>query len=84
MAKAYRWSKWFQEAEGFQVVRGRDFDCTMTAMTQQVRNNAIKHGVKVSIKEEGDTLYVKIRRPNASSTPPSPKKLSRSSRDSSS
>ncbi len=62
----YDWDSWLAigpKDEGFVervLVNGKDFTCTMTTMTQQVRNAAAERGLSVSVREEGKKLYLRI------------------------
>lgn len=47
--KKYPWDKWFSRKRKFQLVKGLDFHCGSTGMIAQLRKQAAKRQVKVSI-----------------------------------
>jgi hypothetical protein len=58
----YPWDSWFAR-ESFRLVRGRDYDCPVSSIIQQVRNAASRRGLGVSVSEGKDgTLRVTVHR----------------------
>lgn len=57
----YPWGEWFRK-EWFILRHGIHYQCRQTAMIQQIRNAAVKHGVKVSIREIDQGFRVTVRR----------------------
>lgn len=60
----YRWKEWFRKRQ-FILRRGLDYKCPPSTMAQQIRNAAVKFGVKVSIVEadNGAGFIVAVREP---------------------
>lgn len=57
----YPWGDWF--ASGRFVIRYRDYNCSQEGMIQQVRNAALRAGVKVRCRSEKDgSITVQVRR----------------------
>lgn len=56
----YPWEEWFQRKR-FTVSRGAEFKCTTRGMIQQIRDAGVRHGIKVSIQAEEDTINVTVR-----------------------
>jgi hypothetical protein len=58
----YNWDEWFKLPK-FLLVRGNHFTCGTSTMVQNVRNEACKRNIGVSIKEtaKGD-IVVSVRR----------------------
>lgn len=59
MKKIYLWDDWFA-AGRFVLTRGIDFRCSMWAMISQVRSEASKRGVKISVAEQNDLVVVTV------------------------
>lgn len=57
--KKYDWDEWFGRPK-FVVRKGRDFDCSMTSMAQQIRSEASLRGVPISIAEKRGSLAVNV------------------------
>lgn len=78
-ARRYRWDEWFSLGSSFRLVKGQHFNCTFTAMTQQIRNEASKRGYRVSISELDDSLIIHTRKSSRhAEANPTPKHASRS------
>jgi hypothetical protein len=59
--KLYDWAGWFAKKQ-FVLQRGLDYWCPQSGMAGQIRNAAVKYGVKVSIRESlnGSVLIVTV------------------------
>lgn len=57
--RLYHWLEWFKRKQ-FVLRRGLDYRCPQTTMVQQIRNAAVKYGVKVSIKDVNDGFIVNV------------------------
>lgn len=55
----YDWERWFR-LRRFQLRRGEDYDCSQSAMSQQVRNAASQRSLRVSIVEGTDRITVLV------------------------
>lgn len=44
----YPWDKWFNRSR-FSLKKGQDFHCQVHGMVQQIRNQATKRNVRVSV-----------------------------------
>jgi 3-keto-L-gulonate-6-phosphate decarboxylase len=60
-AKIYDWERWFG-ARRFTLHRGRDYDCSHSSMSQQVRNAASARGLRVAVVEGINELTVIVGR----------------------
>jgi hypothetical protein len=58
--KLYDWETWLGGGEPKSVVlrRGVDYVAPQSTMVQQVRNAASRLGIKVSVKDRGDSLLI--------------------------
>lgn len=61
MQKLYQWDRWFSIEDGFVLRRYVDYYCSHSSMSQQVRNEASKRGIGVSIMEQDDSLVVILK-----------------------
>lgn len=61
-ANTYPWDQWFSRRREFKLVRNKHFGCRLVGMKQQIKNEAGRRMVSVSIRVdvEAETLYVKI------------------------
>lgn len=57
----YAWDRWFGKDE-FRLVRGVDYQCSQSTMCQSVRNAASKRGIRVSIRDNGNGIVVRVKR----------------------
>lgn len=60
--RIYSWDDWFS-LDAFVVRRGDDFSCSMSAMSQQIRDAASVRGLSVHLDDIEDEIMVKVRRP---------------------
>jgi len=51
------WDRWFRKKH-FKLIRYRDYDSLPSLMAQQVRNNASKRKLKVTVDVEAGTIIV--------------------------
>ena len=61
MRKIYDWNKWFSRRR-FCLRRGKDYTCQQATMGQQIRNAAVRMGVRVSLVESKDQFTVLVER----------------------
>lgn len=60
MKRKYPWDDWFSRSSF--VVKLSDYTCRVSAMVQQIRDEAGRRGVRVKVEEEiGGTIRVKIK-----------------------
>ncbi len=59
-AKKYLWDDLFKRARTV-LLRGDDYDCSQSTMSQQIRNEASKRGLPVKIRDEGMALVVEVQ-----------------------
>lgn len=57
--RKYNWEEWFGQ-DSFTLVRGVDYHCSQSAMVQNIRNKAVKLGVRVNLEDAGDRIRVWI------------------------
>ncbi len=57
--KLYSWDKWFSHNR-FTLLKGRHYRCSNSGMVQQLRNQAVQRGVKVTITDLDSRLVVEI------------------------
>ena len=57
--RKYRWEEWLTQPYTV-LVRGIDYDCSQSCMTQSIRNKASKIGVRVSITDNRDSIEIRI------------------------
>lgn len=62
-AKIYDWAEWFGQRR-FVLCRGIHYRCSTSSICQQVRNNATRIGVHVSVMDDGDRVVVTVDREN--------------------
>lgn len=55
----YQWDKWFG-MKHFELVRGVDYFCSQSTMSQTIRNNASHRGVGVRMKDTGSRIIVDV------------------------
>lgn len=55
----YPWEEWMSKKK-LSLKQGKDFQCQMHTMIQQVRNRACEYGLSVSTQVSGDTLQVSL------------------------
>ena len=60
-SKRYDWDKWLKRRR-FKLHQGTDYDCSHSAIVQQVRSAACDRGVSVSVRENGDSIEVLVVR----------------------
>lgn len=75
-AKKYMWEEWFGRTRVV-LVRGVDYTCPQSTMSQLIRNAATKHSVRVRLQDTGEGFVVEVRHEargelSVSSNPPSP------------
>ena len=58
-AQLYDWDSLFKSAK-FVLQFDIDYICSQAALVQQVRNRAVQRGIKVSIKDNGDSVEVTV------------------------
>ena len=60
--RRYPWEKWMNSDERTTLRRGRDYDCMTHSMAQQVRMEATRWGLSVSIQiaDDGKSLSFEI------------------------
>jgi hypothetical protein len=56
----YPWEKWFGKGT-FTLLKGRDFRCTLSGMTINVRVAARRHGLRVRIDQGDNRLTVTVK-----------------------
>lgn len=62
-ARIYNWEKWFRQKRTT-LVQGKHFHSKLTSMVAQIRTEARRHGVRVTIKQkDSDTLIITDPRP---------------------
>ena len=57
--RKYRWEEWFERPRTV-LLRGVDYDCSQSAMSGAVRNNASMRGVRVRIVDTGDSIIIEV------------------------
>ena len=57
--RKYRWEEWFDRPRTT-LVRGVDYRCSQSMMSQQVRSNASARGVSVRVADTGDSIIVEV------------------------
>lgn len=57
--RKYRWEVWLSEPRTV-LVRGRDYQCSQSTMSQTIRNNASKRGVRIHLTDLGDSLVLEV------------------------
>lgn len=57
--RRYYWYTWLQQPTTT-LVRGVDYDCSQSAITQQARSEASARGVRVSIKDHGNSITIEV------------------------
>jgi hypothetical protein len=55
----YRWEEWFSRPK-FSLVRDKHFHCQPHSMAVMVRQQAAKHGIRVSVRILEDVVVVKV------------------------
>lgn len=60
MRQKYKWELWFVRDKTV-LLRGVDYDCSQSSMVQSIRNAATRHGVRVHIEDEGDTITIEVK-----------------------
>ena len=60
----YPWEKWLSKKR-FTLKKGKHFKCSLTAMAQQVRNNAADRELKVSVSTNDELRLLKVVVKNA-------------------
>lgn len=60
MRKIYKWEEWFKERD-FTIHRGRDYVCSQSGMAQQIRQAATRFGVRISLKDCGNSFTVIVK-----------------------
>lgn len=60
----YPWDRWFVRGE-FTARRGKDFKCKPHSMAIQIRTEAAKRGLKVSVYIEDKSVKAKVRKDDA-------------------
>lgn len=59
MKRKYPWEKWF--GGGFAILlRGVDYHCSQSTMTQSIRNRASLEGLKVKIEDTGTEIILTV------------------------
>lgn len=58
----YDWDRWFS-LSSITLRRGRDYNCSQSAMVQQIRNVASARGVRVEILDRADHIHLQVERP---------------------
>lgn len=57
--RKYRWDEWFMEPRTV-LVRGRDYHCSQSAMTGQLRNRASDRGIRIRLVDRGDSIVLEV------------------------
>lgn len=57
--RKYPWEVWFSKTRTT-IVRGIDYFISQSMMWQTVRNNASRMGVKVKVKDIGDSIVIEV------------------------
>ncbi len=58
--RKYNWEDWFSRAEVI-IVYGVDYHCSQSTMVQTIRNEASKRGLRVSVIDAGNEIYIGVR-----------------------
>ena len=58
--RKYNWEKWFGRTGVTELVRGKDYFCTQSAMIQQIRNAAHRRRVKVRPIDCNDSIKIEV------------------------
>lgn len=57
----YPWDKWLTQPQTI-LLRGRDYRCTTFGLAQQVRQQASRRGIRVSVHTTQDSVTIELRR----------------------
>lgn len=55
----YPWDLWFSQPRTV-LERGRDYRCSQSTMTQNVRNQAWRRGVSVKLTDCGNSIVMEV------------------------
>lgn len=58
----YDWDRWFSLASVC-LRRCREYNCSQSAMVQQIRNVASARGIRVEVEDCGDCVWIRTERP---------------------
>jgi hypothetical protein len=57
--RKYPWEEWFGQPRTV-LVRGIDYHCGQGIMWQQIRNSAVRYGVRVRLHDENDRIVIEV------------------------
>lgn len=57
----YPWDQWLARRRR-RLQRGADYACSQSAMAQQIRNAAVRLGLRVSLVDVGDGLIITVKK----------------------
>jgi hypothetical protein len=62
--RKYNWEEWFGRPETV-LVHGIHYHCSQSTMSQTVRNNASRRGLRVRLVDTGTEIFVEVLRAKA-------------------
>lgn len=70
MKRIYPWEQWFARPRCL-ITYGIDYQCAQSSMTQMIRNNASKRGLRVRLTDCGTEIMIEVVAPrsNADAVP---------------
>jgi hypothetical protein len=58
--RQYNWDHWFLPP-GFVIFRGKDYECSQSSMVQQIRNEATKRRIRITVDDHIDHITAMVR-----------------------